>query len=72
MTVCFGSHGNFALVLHSRVYVMIKCIRNEANVYKLKSDELSSYDKWNKIMIMYPSSTYEDICLNTGFKGPSL
>ena len=69
MIVCFGSHCNFALVLHSRVYVMIKCIGNEANVYMLKSDEMLSYDKRNRIMIVYPSSTYEDMCLSTGFKG---
>ena len=45
MIVGFGSHGNFALVLDSRVYVMIKCIGNEANVYMLKSEEMLSYDK---------------------------
>ena len=73
MFVCFGSHGNFVLELHSRVlYAMIKCIGNEANVYMLKSDEMFSYDKWNRIMIVYPGSTYKDICLSTGFKGSSL
>ena len=45
MIVCFGSHGNFALILHSRVYVMIKCIGNEVNVYMLKSDEILGCDK---------------------------
>ena len=38
----------------------------------LKCDEILSYDKWNRIMIVYLISTYEDICLNTGFKGSSL
>ena len=71
MIVCFGSHGNFALVLHSRVYAMNKCIGNEAYVYMLKSDEMLSYDKWNRIMIAYPSSTYKDMCLSIGFQGSS-
>ena len=72
MIVCFGSHGNITFILHSRVYVMIKCIGNEANVYMLKSDEIRSYDNWSRIMIVYPSFTCEDTCLSAGFKGSSL